>query len=97
MCRILAQREDAATATRPGGDARPRENEQTLDTCGTEAPMTTATTPGTMPAALPAPVEHRALQPVAAAPLLPRLPAAEARGGWPAEAHLPDEREDDEC
>jgi hypothetical protein len=30
-------------------------------------------------------------------PLLPRFNAEEQPGGWPAEVHLPDEKEDDEC
>jgi hypothetical protein len=30
-------------------------------------------------------------------PLLPRFHAEEPPGGWPADLHLPDEREDDEC
>lgn len=30
-------------------------------------------------------------------PLLPRRHAEELPGGWPADVHLPDETEDDEC
>ena len=58
--------------------------------------MSTEKSPGARPDALPAPEKHAALQPVAAAPLLPRSPA-DARGGWPAEEDLPEKREGDEC
>lgn len=47
--------------------------------------------PGPPPAPGPLLPRHRE------EPLLPRFHAEEQPGGWPADVHLPDEKEDDEC
>ncbi|HEX6910957.1 MAG TPA: hypothetical protein VF142_11200 [Longimicrobium sp.] len=59
--------------------------------------MTTERSPGPRPPSAATQPERKALEPVEAAPPPPPSAAADARAGWPAEAHLPDETEDDEC
>lgn len=91
-------REDAVEAAGAQGSAAVRAHRQEpVDACKAEAPMTSQITPGNKLDALPAPVEHKAPEPVAGAPLPPPAHAPGARAGWPAEDHLPGEEEDGEC